>query len=75
MDNFAIFISPDEESDEIMIYDMGTKEQMSQSFEHLVVEGKEDGNIYFCRVLKSAEIVQSGDLNVVDFGDEDESSS
>lgn len=70
MDNYAIFIAPEgEESDEIMIYDMGDKEAMSQSFEHLVVEGKEDGNIYLCRVVKSAEVVKSGDLNVVDFGD------
>lgn len=69
MDNYAVFIAPDPEGDEILIYDMGEKEAMSQSFEHLVVEGKEEGNIYLCRVVKSAEIVESDKLNVVDFGD------
>lgn len=76
MDNFAIIIAPDgEESDELLIYDMGTKDAMNAAFLHLVTEGKEDGNIYFVRILKSAEIINSGDLEVVDHGDEDESSS
>lgn len=69
MDNYAIFIAPDPEDDEILIYDMGEKEAMSQSFEHLIVEGKEEGNIYLCRVVKSAEVVEPDKLNVVDFGD------
>lgn len=76
MDNFAIFIAYDgDASDELIIYDMGTKEAMNSAFMHLVTEGREDGNIYLCRVMKSAEIVKSGDLNVVDHGDEDESNS
>ena len=76
MDNFALLIAYDGEgSDELLIYDMGTKEAMNNAFMLLVTEGKEDGNFYLCRVLKSAEVVNSGELNVVDHGDEDESSS
>lgn len=76
MDNFVLLIAYDgEESDELSIYDMGTKEEMNASFMHLVTEGKEDGDIYLCRILKSAEVAKTGDLNVVDLGDEDESST
>ena len=73
MDDYVILIAPDgNESDELWVYDMGAKSVMSDAFELLVTQGKEDGNIYLCRVIKSAEVVNSGDLEVSDHGEEDE---
>lgn len=74
-DCYAIFIAPDLEDDEVLIYDTGTKEAMNSAFEKLVTDGEEDGNIYLCRVIKSAEIVEAGTLEVLNHGDEDESNS
>lgn len=71
MEDYVLFYCDDVESDDVYIFDMGTKAAMDALFTKLVTEGKEDGNFYLCRVIKSAEVVQSGDLNVVDHGDEE----
>ena len=74
MDHYALIMA-EPESDDMFIYDMGTKEAMEAAFTKVVTDSEEDGNFYLMRVIKSAEITNSGDLEVLDHGDEDESSS
>lgn len=72
MDNFVLLLAPDgDASDELYVYDMGSKEAMTRAFEKVVTDGKEEGNIYLCRVMQSAEVVNPGQLEVFDYGDEE----
>ena len=76
MDPYQIIMVPDPEDAEVYIYDTGTKEKMEESFRHLVTEGSENAEMfYLVRVVMSAEVVNGGDLDVVNHGEDDESST
>lgn len=76
IDPYQIIMVPDPEDAEVYIYDTGTREQMEKAFQHLVAEGSEDAEMfYMVRVVLSAEVVNGGDLDVVNHGEDDESST